>query len=69
MLKGSDVIDKVVVTYDRGKKIVRIIDLIFDRERNQLLGFLVAEKGLFRDAKVIPLQEVQAIGSDAIVRS
>ncbi len=67
MLKGSDVIDKVVVTYDTGKKIVRIIDLIFDRERNQLLGFLVAEKGLFRDAKVIPLQEVQAIGSDAIV--
>ncbi|MBN3877214.1 MULTISPECIES: PRC-barrel domain-containing protein [unclassified Nostoc] len=67
MLKGSDVIDKVVVTYDTGKKIVRIIDLIFDRERNQLLGFLVAEKGLFRDAKVIPLQEVQAIGSDAII--
>ncbi|MEH2177460.1 PRC-barrel domain-containing protein [Nostoc sp.] len=67
MLKGSDIIDKVVVTYDTGKKIVRIIDLIFDRERNQLLGFLVAEKGLFRDAKVIPLQEVQAIGSDAIV--
>ncbi|MEH2211175.1 PRC-barrel domain-containing protein [Nostoc sp.] len=67
MLKGSDVIDKVVVTYDTGKKIVRIIDLIFDRERNQLLGFLVAEKGLFRDAKIIPLQEVQAIGSDAIV--
>lgn len=67
MLKGSDVIDKVVVTYDTGKKIIRIIDLIFDQKRNQLLGFLVAEKGLFRDAKVIPLQEVQAIGSDAIV--
>ncbi|WP_448266117.1 PRC-barrel domain-containing protein [Nostoc sp. DSM 114159] len=67
MLKGSDILDKVVVTYDTGKKIVRIIDLIVDRERNQLLGFLVAEKGLFRDAKVIPLQEVQAIGSNAIV--
>ncbi|MDM9584179.1 PRC-barrel domain-containing protein [Nostoc sp. GT001] len=67
MLKGTDILDKVVVTYDTGKKIVRIIDLIVDRERNQLLGFLVAEKGLFRDAKVIPLQEVQAIGSDAIV--
>ncbi|MFN6460774.1 MAG: PRC-barrel domain-containing protein [Nostoc sp. DedVER02] len=67
MLKGTDILDKVVVTYDTGKKIVRIIDLIVDQERNQLLGFLVAEKGLFRDAKVIPLQEVQAIGSDAIV--
>ena len=67
MRKGSDVIDKVVVTYDTGKKLVRIIDLIFDQKRNQLLGFLVAEKGLFRDAKVIPLEEVQAIGLDAIV--
>ncbi|MEH1829107.1 MAG: PRC-barrel domain-containing protein [Nostoc sp.] len=67
MRKGSDVIDKVVVTYDTGEKVVRIIDLIFDQKRNQLLGFLVAEKGLFRDAKVIPLEEVQAIGLDAIV--
>jgi uncharacterized protein YrrD len=67
MRKGSDVIGKVVVTYDTGKKIERIIDLIFDQERNQLLGFLVEEKGLFRDAKVIPLKEVQAIGLDAIV--
>jgi len=67
MLKGSDIIGKVVVTYDMGKKIERIRDLIFDQERNQLLGFLVEEKGLFRDAKVIPLKEVQAIGLDALV--
>ncbi|MGF2036290.1 MAG: PRC-barrel domain-containing protein [Nostoc sp. CmiVER01] len=67
MRKGSDVIDKVVVTYDNGKKIERIIDLIFDQKHNQLLGFLVEEKGLFRDAKVIPLEEVQAIGLDALV--
>lgn len=67
MRKGSDVIGKVVVTYDTGKKIERILDLIFDQERNQLLGFLVEEKGLFGDAKVIPLKEVQAIGLDAIV--
>lgn len=67
MRKGSDVIDKVVVTYDNGKKIERIIDLIFDQKHNQLLGFLVEEKGLFRGAKVIPLEEVRAIGLDAIV--
>jgi uncharacterized protein YrrD len=67
MRKGSDVIGKEVITYDTGKKIERIQDLIFDQERNQLLGFLVKEKGLFRDAKVIPLSEVQAIGLNAIV--
>ncbi|MBW4595968.1 MAG: PRC-barrel domain-containing protein [Brasilonema angustatum HA4187-MV1] len=67
MRKGSDVIGKAVVTYDTGKKIERIRDLIFDQKRNQLLGFLVEEKGLFRDAKVVPLEQVQAIGLDAIV--
>ncbi len=67
MRKGNDVIDKVVVTYDAGKKIERIRDLIFDQNGNQILGFFVEEKGLFRDAKVIPLQEVRAIGLDAIV--
>lgn len=67
MRKGSDVIGIAVVTYDTGQKIERIRDLIFDQKQNQLLGFLVEEKGLFRDAKVIPLQEVQAIGLDAIV--
>lgn len=67
MRKGSDVIGKVVVTYDTGRKIEIIRDLIFDQQRNQLLGFLVEERSMFRDAKVIPLQEVQAIGLDAIV--
>lgn len=67
MRKGNDVIGKVVVTYNTGEKIERIRDLIFDHKRNQLLGFLVEEKRLFRDAKVIALQDVQAIGLDAIV--
>lgn len=67
MRKGSDVIGKVVVAYDTGVKIERIRDLIFDQEHNQILGFLVQEKGVFRDAKVILLEEVLAIGADAIV--
>ncbi|MBW4469099.1 MAG: PRC-barrel domain-containing protein [Stenomitos rutilans HA7619-LM2] len=67
MRKGSDVIGKVVVTYDTGLRIERIQDLIFDQESNQILGFLVQEKGVFRDARVILLEEVMAIGADAVV--
>ncbi len=67
MRKGSDVIGKVVVTYDTGRRIERIRDLIFDQEHNQILGFLVQEQEVFRDARVIPLEEVLAIGADAIV--
>ena len=67
MRKGSDVIGKVVVTYDTGRRIERIQDLMFDQESNQILGFLVQEKGVFRDARVIPLEAVMAIGTDAVV--
>jgi uncharacterized protein YrrD len=67
MRKGSDVINKVVVTYDTGERVARIQDLIFDQDSNQLLGFLVSEAGWFRGAEVIPFRQVQAIGASAIV--
>jgi len=67
MRKGSDLLGKVVVTYDTGEKIERVQDLIFDETSNQLLGLLVSEKRLFRRARVIPFVQVQAIGRNAIV--
>ncbi|AFY94864.1 PRC-barrel domain-containing protein [Chamaesiphon minutus] len=43
MRKGKDVIGKSVVTYDSGKKISTIKDLIFSQNDNTLLGFLINE--------------------------
>jgi uncharacterized protein YrrD len=65
--KGKDIIGKPVIAYDSGKKIDKIIDLIFDQNDNRLLGFLVKEGGLFGGAKVLPLYLVKAIGVDAII--
>lgn len=67
MRKGSDVLNKVVVAYNTGKRIARVHDLVFDQDTNQLLGFLIRESGLFSGAQVIAWQDVQAIGPDAIV--
>ena len=67
MRKGTDLIDKAIIAYDTGRKIARVKDLVFDQNDNQLLGFLVNESGLFRNAKVIPLGSVKAIGLNAIV--
>lgn len=67
MRKGSDVLSKVIVAYNTGKRIARVQDLIFDQETNRLLGFLVDEGGLFHSPQVVPWQNIQAIGSDAIV--
>ncbi|PSB04884.1 PRC-barrel domain-containing protein [Merismopedia glauca] len=67
MLKGSDLIGRLVVSYDTGERITRIKDLIFDQDSNRLLGFLVDEGGLFHSAKVIPFESIQAIGMSAVV--
>jgi uncharacterized protein YrrD len=65
--KGKDIIGKSIIAYESGEKVARIIDLIFDQNDNRLLGFLIDESGWFRDAKVLPLYLVKAIGVDAVI--
>ncbi len=67
MRKGRDVIGKPVVAYDSGERIETIVDVIFDQHENCLLGFLIDEGGWFSNAKVLPLDRVQAIGADAVI--
>ncbi len=67
MRKGTDILNRSIIAFDTGKRIARVLDLIFDQDTNQLLGFLVDEGGLFHAAKVIPLNQVKAIGPDVII--
>lgn len=67
MLKGRDILDKSVVSYDTGERFDKVKDLIFDQNSNQLVGLLLEEAGWFSSAKVILLKDVKAIGSDAVI--
>ena len=67
MRKGSDLIGKSIVAFDTGDEFERVQDLLFDQHSNQLLGFLVDEGGWFSSAQVLPLENVQTIGPDAII--
>jgi uncharacterized protein YrrD len=67
--KGKDIIGKPVVTYDSGKKVASVKDLIFNQNDNSLLGFLIDEAGWFSSAKILPISSVKAIGNDAIIIS
>jgi len=69
MRKGSDLINKLVVTYNTGERVERIKDLLFDQDNNQLLGFLVSEGGWLSNSRAIMLQDVQALGPNAVVIS
>ncbi len=67
MRNGKGMIGKPVVAYNSGEEFRTIVDLIFDQENNQLLGFLVDEGGWFSNALVLPLTHIQAIGADAVI--
>ncbi len=67
MRKGTDLIGKPIVSFDTGERIEHIRDLIFDQTKNQLLGFVVDEGGWFSTARVLPLQNIHAIGPDTII--
>ncbi len=67
MRKGSDVIGKPVVVFDSGKQLCRVQDLIFDQNQNRLVALLLEEKSLFSDAKVLPIDAIQSIGTDAVI--
>ncbi len=67
MLKGRDILNKPVVSYDTGERFDKVKDLVFDQNNNQLLGLLIEEAGWFSSAKVILLKDVKAIGPDAVI--
>ncbi len=67
MRKGSDLIGKPIVAFGGGQRLETIQDVIFDQESNRLLGFVVDEGGWFSGARVLPLQNVQALGEDAVI--
>jgi uncharacterized protein YrrD len=67
MLKGRDILDKSVVSYDTGERFEKVKDLLFDQNNNQLIGLLLSEKEWFKSARVILLKDIQAVGPDAVI--
>jgi uncharacterized protein YrrD len=67
MYRGNDILKKPVVTFDTGKKVETVHDLVFDQTTNTVLGFLVDEGGWFNEARILPLAHVKTVGPDAVI--
>lgn len=67
MRQGSDILGKSIFVYDTGKTVESVRDLVFDHNTGRVLGFLVAESGWFRSARILPLAAVKAIGPSGII--
>ncbi|MGB8701792.1 MAG: PRC-barrel domain-containing protein [Thermosynechococcaceae cyanobacterium] len=67
MRKGTDLINKPIVTFDTGEINGRVKDLIFDQNQNILVAFLVEESQFLSPAKILSTTSVQSIGADAVI--
>ena len=68
MLKGNDVIGRPIFAYDIAEKLEnKIEELILSQNSQQLLGFLVDERGWTADALVLLFEQVDVLGADAVI--
>jgi uncharacterized protein YrrD len=67
MLRGSELIHRLLVTRDAGEEVGRVRDLVVDARGSQVLGLLVDEEGWFSAARVVRWPAVLSLGEDALV--
>jgi len=65
--RGSDLIGKPIITFDTGRRLASVEDLLVDPERNQVLALLIDSGAVFASAKVVPYGHIKSIGENAIV--
>ncbi|HUP27936.1 MAG TPA: PRC-barrel domain-containing protein [Chloroflexia bacterium] len=65
--KASEIIGLPVVTFNTGRKIYDVEDLILDPERRQVLALVVEEKSAFHSAQAVPFGRINTIGPHAVI--
>src|SRR6476646_8987187 len=65
--RGTDLVGKPVITFDSGRRLAQVKDLLVDPERNQVLALLIDPGAVFTSARVIPFGHIKSIGENAII--
>jgi len=66
MQRTSELQGRAVVVATAGEKVGSVSDVLIDERSGRIAG-LVIGGGLFRSERVLPYEEIQAMGPDAIV--
>jgi uncharacterized protein YrrD len=67
MRKGKNVVGQSVVTFDEGRKIDSVKDLLIGEANDSIVALLVDEGGVMSSSRVVPIGAVQSFGRDAVV--
>src|SRR5437588_1217725 len=65
--RGSELIGKPVITFDSGRRLAHVEDLLIDHQQHQVLALLVDKGAILEPAKVVPFGRSQAIGDNAVI--
>jgi uncharacterized protein YrrD len=66
MQRTSELQGRPIVASDAGEKVGTVSDVLIDERSGRVAG-LVVGGGLFRSERVLPYEEIEVMGRDAIV--
>jgi len=69
MRKGKKLIGRPILSLAEGVRVGEVKDVILGAANDAVVGLLVDEGGLFGSAMVVPVEEIEAFGRDAVIVS
>ena len=66
MLRVSDIVGKTIVSASTGEKVGEVADVLIDDTATRLVGIVIAG-GVLGSEHVLPYEDVQIVGRDAVV--
>ncbi|WIV11193.1 PRC-barrel domain-containing protein [Proteiniborus sp. MB09-C3] len=67
MRKVSEIIGLPVICKKSGSKIATVKEVIYSKKKYRIVGFLVSEGNIFREAKIIQFNNIDSIGEEALI--
>ncbi|MCK8825083.1 PRC-barrel domain-containing protein [Fuchsiella alkaliacetigena] len=64
--KGYEILNLPVINLKNTEKIGVVEDIVFDPEKQQIIGLVLTGKGWLKEEQVIPYQKINSIGRDAV---
>ncbi len=67
MRKGKNVVGQAVVSFEEGRRIDTVKDLLISESNDAIIALLVDEGGLLSSSRVVSIDSVRSFGRDAVV--
>ena len=67
MQRTSELQGRAIVAADAGEKVGSVSDVLIDERSGRIAALVVGGGGLFGKERVLPYEEIQVMGPDAIV--